>query len=215
MAESPQQEGVLPITLAQLRKAMPYCPVARAQQFVAPLNVAMTRFEINTPKRVACFIATLAHESGSFRYMEEIADGSAYEDRADLGNTLPEAKGYPPDGKAGPWFKGRGPIQTTGYHNYKAAGEALYGDPERFLTQPDRLASPEDGCLSSALYWKREGCNEVADEGDFRGTQQIVNMGRGRLGSPRDPIGWKDRQEQYERAKVAFGVEQGGGDGQG
>lgn len=215
MAEEPALtvRNVLPITLDQLRQAMPLCTAIRATAFLDPLNEAMERFEINTPLRVATFLATLAHESGSFRYMSELADGAAYEDRADLGNDLPEAKLWPADGKAGPWFKGRGPIQTTGYLNYRAAGQALYSDPERFLAHPELLAGPHDGCLSSALYWKREGCNEVADTGNFLGTQQIVNMGKGRLGSTRTPIGWKDREDRFKQAQAALGLEQGGGNG--
>ena len=141
--------------------------------------------------------------------MEEIADGAAYEDRSDLGNDSADAKAWAPDGKAGPWFKGHGPIQTTGYWNHRAAGEKLYGEPEKFLENPLLLTQPLDGCLAAALFWKENGCNEVADEGNFLGTQQIVNMGRARLGVARVPNGWKDRLEQYQRAVAAFDTGEG------
>ncbi len=74
------------ITIDQLKKIIPYAG-PRAGVFLVPLNDAMPKFEINTPARQAAFLAQVAHESGSLRYVREIADGSAYEGRADLGNT--------------------------------------------------------------------------------------------------------------------------------
>ena len=55
---------------------------------LADLNACLKRFEIDTPARIAHFMAQIAHESGGLQWMEEIADGSAYEGRFDLGNTL-------------------------------------------------------------------------------------------------------------------------------
>ncbi|TXT23319.1 MAG: lytic enzyme [Gallionellaceae bacterium] len=50
----------MPITQKQLGAIMPLC---KADQWTDPLNAAMERFEINTPTRVAAFLAQLAHES--------------------------------------------------------------------------------------------------------------------------------------------------------
>ena len=65
---------------------------------------AMNKAGINDPTERAMFLAQMAHESGNFRYDEEIASGAAYEGRRDLGNTQPG------DGKR---YKGRGYIQLT------------------------------------------------------------------------------------------------------
>ena len=77
--------------------------------FVQILNQNAEKFGCNTPLRMAHFLAQIAHESFCLRYTEELASGSAYEDRKDLGNTVAG------DGKR---FKGRGYIQITGRYNY-------------------------------------------------------------------------------------------------
>ena len=100
---------------------MPGVDPAKAEQYLPHINKAMAEGNINTPKRQAAFLAQLAHESGSLRYMEEIASGAAYEGRSDLGNTQPG------DGTR---YKGRGPIQLTGRSNYREAGKALGLDLE-------------------------------------------------------------------------------------
>src|SRR5207342_2210749 len=103
----------------------------KARHYLPYLNAAMAEAKINTPARKAAFLAQLAHESGELRYMEEIADGSAYEGRRDLGNT------HPGDGRR---FKGRGPIQLTGRANYERFGELLGVD---LVNDPDQAAKPE------------------------------------------------------------------------
>ena len=99
--------------------------------FIQPLNDTMDEFGITTPARQAAFLAQVCHESGSLHYTRELADGTAYEGRADLGNTEPGD---------GPRFRGRGLIQVTGRANYRACGTALnldlIGHPEMLIYAP-------------------------------------------------------------------------------
>lgn len=104
-----------------------------------------------SPDREASFLAQLFHESGGLRYFEEIASGSAYEGRRDLGNVK---RG---DGRR---YKGRGPIQLTGRANYRYFGEILGVDLEG---NPERAADPDVGFRIAALYWTDRNLSSVAD----------------------------------------------------
>lgn len=168
------------MNVQQLRKIMPHCSLARANEFLPYLNAAMEEFAINTPQRQAAFLAQIAHESGSLRYVREIASGDAYEGRSDLGNM--EAG----DGRK---FKGRGLIQITGRYNYVQAAKGL-GLP--LLERPEILEQPEPACRSAAWWWHTHGLNVVADQGDFLRITRIINGGLN---------GYDDRLEHWERAK--------------
>jgi predicted chitinase len=175
-SDKPPTSGV---SVEQLRQIMPNLSQEKAEAYLPYLNEAMAEANIDTPERQAAFLAQLAHESGEFRYMEEIASGEAYEGRKDLGNTEPG------DGKR---FKGRGPIQLTGRANYQAASEALGID---LVNNPTRAADPDVGFRTAAWFWTTRGLNELADSGDFLGITKRINGGTN---------GLADRQAYYERA---------------
>jgi putative chitinase len=167
------------VSVQQLRAIMPNLSEARANELMPHLNRAMAEAGINTPRRQAAFLAQLAHESGQFRYMEEIASGAAYEGRRDLGNTQPG------DGRR---FKGRGPIQLTGRSNYEAASRALGID---LVNNPTRAADPDVGFRTAAWYWNTRNLNQFADSGNFRELTRRINGGYN---------GLADREAYYRRA---------------
>lgn len=162
------------ISLEILQAACPQTPSSKLELYVEPLNAAMAEFDINTDTREQMFLAQLLQESGCFNYMEELASGAAYEGRADLGNTKPEAveiaarHGSTP----GRFFKGHGPIEITGYDNHYAARDALGID---CVENPKMLDEPIHGLRAAALYWKKHGCNELADAGDFPHITRRIN----------------------------------------
>ncbi|HVG60102.1 MAG TPA: glycoside hydrolase family 19 protein [Hyalangium sp.] len=172
------------VSLDQLRAIMPNLSAQKAQEYLPHLNNAMAEAGINTPRQKANFLAQLAHESGQFRYMEEIASGAAYEGRRDLGNTQPG------DGTR---FKGRGPIQLTGRANYQAAGRALGID---LVNNPTAAASPEVGFRTAAWFWNTRGLNNLAEQGNFREVTRRINGGFN---------GLADRQQYYNRALSVLG----------
>ena len=118
-------------------------------------------------------LGQLKHESGDFNYMEEIADGSAYEGRKDLGNTQ---KG---DGKK---YKGRGPIQVTGRNNYKKIYEEFFvpnGLGEYNIVENPELGSdPKIGSLMTIgwLYTNPKAI-EALNNHDTKAATKAINGG--------------------------------------
>lgn len=146
--------------------------------FIGP---AMQAAKIDTPARIAAFLAQLAHESGEYRYMEELADGSAYEGRNDLGNV------FPGDGVK---FKGHGPIQITGRANHKACGDALGLDLQ---ADPRLLTKPEHGTASACWFWNSRNLSPLADVGWFKTITRRINGGYN---------GLADRVQYYARNRA-------------
>lgn len=162
----------------------------RADIFAKPLAEACEMFEINTPARIAAFLAQIAHESGSLLYVKEIASGKAYDTgrlAKTLGNT-PEADG---DGQK---YKGRGLIQITGLANYLKCSIDLFGD-NRLMKKPELLEQPTNAALSAAWFWGSRKLNSLADAGDFRKITLRINGGYN---------GLEDRLQFYSRAKQAL-----------
>ena len=140
--------------------------IDRAEELALAAVVHFPAYEVTTTaQRLAHLMAQLGHESGGFRYMEEIASGAAYEGRSDLGNTSPG------DGRL---FKGRGPIQITGRANYRAFGRQIGIDIER---HPEIAAVPSIGLHLALEYWRDRKLNALADADDIETITRRINGG--------------------------------------
>lgn len=168
-----------PLDAATLAQIMPYAK-AKVALYAPLLDAAMREFDINTPARQASFLSQIGHESGQLRYVREIASGTAYEGRKDLGNTRPG------DGVR---FRGRGLIQVTGRSNYTAAMMALDID---CVEHSELLELPVNACRSAGWFWKTHGLNELADAGDQVKVTRRINGGTN---------GLADRLALFEVAK--------------
>lgn len=155
------------------------------EPFVSYLNEYCAKYEINTPLRLAAFLAQIGHESGRLCFVEEIASGTAYEGRKDLGNI------HPGDGVR---YKGRGLIQITGRSNYVQLSKAL---KLPFVEHPEWLSLPEYAVMTACWFWHNRGLNELADAGRFRDITRIINGGYN---------GLEDRGKLYEKCKRIFNI---------
>jgi len=178
------------ITQEQLKKIYIHAKSAQIALFYQPLVDTMNYFDITTPKRQAAFLAQIGHESGSLRYVKEIASGDAYDTgrlAVNLGNT-------PEEDNDGERYKGRGLIMCTGTTNYKAASKYFKTD---FFSHPELLEQPKWATMVAGWFWHKKRLNILADTGDFRRITKIINGGYN---------GYADRLSYYERACKVLGV---------
>jgi putative chitinase len=160
-------------------------------EWAEALHIACVAYRIDTPRRVAAFLAQVGTESMGGRYTREIwgptAQQLTYEGRAGLGNTQP-GEGF--------LFRGRGLIQITGRANTLQARAALRPGMELdvFLGW---LESRDGAAVSAAWWWKQRGLNEMADADQFEAITRRVNGGLN---------GYADRGARWNAARKALGI---------
>ncbi|HML83173.1 MAG TPA: glycoside hydrolase family 19 protein [Thiomonas arsenitoxydans] len=175
---------------------------ALAVQWLPHISEAAHRYQIDAnPRRVAAWLATIAHESARLTTLVENLNYSA----EGLARTWParyaDITGQPTqfahkiardperianhayanrlgNGSAGSgdgWkYRGRGLIQITGRDNYARSGAELGLD---LIARPEQLEQPFLAALSAAEWWSRNGCNQLADTGDMAAVTRRVNGG--------------------------------------
>jgi len=120
------------------------------------MNQLCPQYQIDTPQEYAHFLAQACHETDHFKTLREYASGSAYEGRADLGNT---------QAGDGVRFRGRGIFQTTGRANYLQLG-IKKGSRDLFINKPELLEEPEMAVWSACEYWLTRNLNDAANHPD-------------------------------------------------
>lgn len=214
------------MTPEQLRAIMPNAG-DRATIFAAPLTCAMVEFAIDRPQRQAAFIATVAHESGQLRLLEENLNYSAN----GLARTWParfavdpKASDKVPNHIAISLARDQEAIANAVYANREGNGDPASGDGWRYrgagLIQltffnnhaacgrhfniPPKgvgiwLRTPDGAARSAAWYWHSRGLNAYADAGDFDAVCDLVNKGR-RTAAVGDALGYAERLAFYKKA---------------
>lgn len=192
------------ITAAQLIRIFPSATKV-ADQFAPALSAAMAKHRINSPVRMAAFLANAGHESGQLQHLVENLNYSAQ----GLANTWPSR--YAVDSKARPLVPNtlaariaRKPqeIANNVYAGRMGNGVESTGDGWRYrgrgllqvtgksnyaatgkrmqldlVTKPELLEQPEHAAMSAADYWAANGLNELADAGKLEAITRRINGG--------------------------------------
>jgi putative chitinase len=178
------------------------------------MNNVFPTYDINTPQRVAAFLAQCGHESGGWTVFEENLNYSAQGLNGIFKKyfpTLESAQPYarkpemiankvyanrmgngPESSGDGYKYRGRGPIQLTGKDNYRAFAQEMFDDWQNLFENPDWVTADRDFALMSAIwFWNKNKLNVQADNGDIKLMTKKINGGY---------IGLDDRIKHYNEA---------------
>jgi len=184
------------------------------ESWVGSMNNVFPTYDINTPHRIAAFLAQCGHESGGWTTFEENLNYSAQGLNSIFKKyfpTLESAQPYarkpemiankvyggrmgngPESSGDGYKYRGRGPIQLTGAANYKAFAQEMFDDWQNLYDNPDWVTSDRDFALMSAIwFWNKNKLNVQADSGDIKLMTKKINGGY---------IGLEDRIKHYNEA---------------
>jgi putative chitinase len=205
------------ITKDQLEELIPGNPYI--DEWHESLEQLLPDYEINTPQRIAAFIAQCAHESGGFRAIKENLNYKA----ATLRKIFP--KYFPTDELANSYvskpnkqeaianrvyanrmgngdensgdgyrYCGRGLIQLTGKNNYQNFADSIGTSVEE---ASEYLSTFEGATQSACWFWESNNLNRFADVGDIKGLTKAINGGY---------IGLDDRIKHYNHALHVLGA---------
>ena len=205
------------LTLSQLKQLLPKNPYV--EHWHHALFQLLPDYDINTPNRIAAFVAQCAHESGGFMVLKENLNYKA----ATLRKIFP--KYFPNDqiaqeyaskpnkqvaiaskvyanrmgngdeaSQEGYKFCGRGLIQLTGRSNYQAFADSLEMSIDDV---PEYLQTFEGAAQSACWFWETNKLNQWADAGDILTLTKRINGGT---------IGLDDRKKHYEHALHVLGA---------
>ena len=205
------------LTLNQLKQLLP------RNQHVSYWHHALEQllpdYEINTPRRMAAFIAQCAHESGGFTTLkenlnykpmslrklfpkyfdtDELAQQycSKPNKQAAIANRIYANRMGNGDEASGDGyrFSGRGLIQLTGRATWQEFADSI----ETSLTDLDEyMQSFEGACQSACFFWESRKLNQYADASDIVTLTKKINGGT---------IGLEDRKKHYEHALHILGA---------
>jgi len=180
------------------------------------LNKILPDYGIDTPQRVAAFVAQAAHESGNFTALhenlnyravtlrkvfpkyfptDEMAAQYAQQPERIANRVYANRMGNGPE-ESGDGFRycGRGLIQLTGQQNYQNFADSIETPLEQV---PDFLQTFEGAVQSACWFWENNNLNQYADTDDILTMTKRINGGT---------IGLEDRKRHYEHAKHVFGA---------
>lgn len=211
------------ITLAQLKQFLPankyltywHAAICAPQEEFGGSSL-LEEYDINTPQRIASFMAQCAHESGNFvflsenlnykaaglmrtfpKYFPDMETAQRYEKKpqAIANRVYANRMGNGDEASGDGWrYRGKGLIQLTGKTNHQAFASSL---EMRLEDVGDFLETFEGAAQSACWFWETNRLNQFADTGSIREMTRRINGGF---------IGLEDRIKHYNHALHVLGA---------
>ena len=201
------------ITQKQLSSMLPGNPYI--EHWCESLNKILPDYEIDTPARIAAFVAQTAHESGGYTALHENlnykaeslcrvwpryfnsgnANDYAHQPEKIANRAYANRMGNGDEASGDGWkYCGRGLIQLTGKSNYQAFADSIETDISEI---PAFLQTFEGAIQSACWFWENNNLNRWADAGDIEKMTKIINGGT---------LGLDDRTARYNHALQVLGA---------
>ncbi len=202
------------LELEQLRQVIP--KNKHVEYWHDALQQLLPQYQIDTPQRMAAFLAQCAHESGGFVFIKENLNyrwqslrktfpkyfptdqlAQQYEKQPEriANRVYANRMGNGAEESGDGWrFCGRGLIQVTGRDNYSWFAASLEISPEE---ASEYMETFEGAAQSACWFWEANNLNQWADRGDILTLTKRINGGT---------IGLEDRQKHYQHALHIFGA---------
>lgn len=206
------------ITGAQFKQLFPQAQ--DPDSWVSSMNAVFPSYKIDTPRRIAAFLAQCGHESGRWTVFEEnlnysakglhgvfrkyfptlaAAEPYARNPQKIANKVYGNRMGNGPESSGDGWtFRGRGPIQLTGRNNYTAFAKDMFDDWENVIANPGWVTADREFALMSAIwFWNKNGLNRWADGSDTAESPAFITLTKRINGGT---IGLDCRQKHFKEA---------------
>mgnify|MGYP001766125446 CR=1 FL=1 len=197
------------ITLEKLNEALPDVAEEDVQKYYESFLLVCETFDINTPKRMAAFLAQVGHESQNFtrttenlnysakrlkevfpKYFRTVSTESYARNPEKIANRVYSNRmGNGTEASGDGWkYRGRGLIQLTGKENYQNFAHDMEMTVDEAI---EYIETPEGALMSAGWFWDKKNLNVLADQGKIKTISIRVNGGE---------HGLPDRIKKYKEA---------------
>lgn len=191
--------------------------------WTAVLNELLPKYKIDSPQRIASFLAQTMHESANFTALKEnlnygitglvttwpnrfttpqMANAYARQPEKIANHVYANRMGNGDESSGDGWkYRGRGLIQLTGKDNYSRFANSIGMNLDEVISY---METKRGAVEAAGWFWTENNLNKWVDAGDFDGLSDVINRGRKTI-KIGDAKGYSDRLNHYKKNMEILG----------